>query len=78
MTLPDLTPEDPEATDAAGRRARMVEGALMALIVVLAAGVGAPELVQSVRDGSIDLGTVFYPVMLTAIAALAWTRRAGQ
>jgi hypothetical protein len=75
VTLPDLSPEEPGTGD---RRARLVEAALIALIVLLAGALGATELVQSLRDGSIELATVFYPVIVVATAALAWTRWTGQ
>jgi hypothetical protein len=73
VTLPELTPEGPDT-----RRERLVESALMGLIVLLAAVLGGPLLVDSLREGSIELGTVFYPVVLGAIATLAWSRRTGQ
>ncbi len=77
MTTPDLTPDE-QGTDEAGRRARLVEGALITLILLMAGVLGAPALLDSVRNGTIDLGAVFYPVMLGAAVALAWTRRTGQ
>ena len=75
MTLPDLTPEDPETGT---RRDHVVERALLGLTVLLAAALALPSLFTALREGSVELATVFYPVMLGAIAVLAWTRRAGQ
>ena len=75
MTVPDLTPEEPETGT---RREHVVEHALIVLIVVLAGALALPSLVTALREGSIELATVFYPVMLGAIAVLAWNRRAGQ
>jgi len=79
VTLPDLSPEDrPVATRATTRRERLVEGALLALVLVLAAGLSLPELADIVRERSVDLGAVFYPVVLIAFAGLAWSRRSGR
>jgi hypothetical protein len=77
VTTPELSPEEPRAT-LVQRLERMVEATVVALVVLLAALLGLPELVESVREGSVELATVFYPVMLVAFGVLAWTRRAGE
>ena len=73
MTLPDLSPEEPGTGD----RDRLVQGALIGLAVVLAGLLGVTSLVEALREGTVDLATVFYPVLLAALATLAWTRRTG-
>jgi hypothetical protein len=78
MTIPELTPEEPETTRTARRLERLVEGSLVALVLVMAAVLGIPQLFEAVRDGDIDLAAVFYPVLLVAFGVLAWTRRDGQ
>jgi uncharacterized membrane protein len=75
MTLPDLTPEEPGTGT---RREKAVEGVIIALIVLVAGSLGLPSLVEALREGSVELATVFYPVMLVAVVALAWNRRAGS
>jgi hypothetical protein len=71
---PDARPDD--RPDDERRRERVVEGALLGLLLVVALVIGAPEVLDSLRDRSVDLGAVFYPVIVVAAAALAWTRRA--
>jgi hypothetical protein len=82
VTLPDLTPEQPETVAPApagdARRQQLVEGGLIAAILVLAGVLGGPELLQSLREGSVDLGAVYYPVLVVAVATLACTRRSGR
>ena len=75
MTLPDLTPEEPGTGT---RLTRVVESVVIALIVLVAGAVGVPSLVAALRDGSVELATVFYPLILVAVVALAWNRRAGS
>jgi uncharacterized membrane protein YczE len=57
------------------RRERLVEAVVLALTVLLAGLLGVGSLVTAVREGTVELATVFYPVLLGAIATLAWTRR---
>ena len=71
MTLPDLSPDEPSSRD------RLLQGALIALAVGLAGLLGVLSLVEALREGTVDLATVFYPVLLCALASLAWTRRTG-
>ena len=59
-------------------RQRLLDALLLGLVVLVCGVVGVPEVVESLRDGSVDLATVFYPVLLVAFAGLAWTRRAGS
>ena len=78
MTLPDVTPpEDRDEVPAEPRYERAVEAGLVTLVVVLAACLGLPALVEGVREGTVELATVFYPVLLGAFAVLAWSRRTG-
>ncbi|HWH29207.1 MAG TPA: hypothetical protein VNU26_09645, partial [Mycobacteriales bacterium] len=49
MTVPDLTPEEPETGT---RREHVVEHALIVLIVVLAGALALPSLVTALREGS--------------------------
>lgn len=74
MTAPEVRPDEPVVID---RRERLVQRALVALVVLVAAAIGLPQLVESVREGTVELATVFYPVLLVAFAVLAWTRRTG-
>ena len=60
------------------RRERVVEGLLLGLVVLVCGVVGLPQVVGTLRDGSVELATVFYPVLLVAFAGLAWTRRTGS
>jgi len=73
VTLPDLSPEEPGT----GQRDRLLQGGLIVLTVALAGLLGVTSLVEALREGTVDLATVFYPVLLGALAALAWTRRTG-
>ena len=71
MTAPD---EQRETTP----RDRVVEGLLTALVVLVCGVIGLPQVVESLRDGTVELATVFYPVLLVAFGVLAWTRRTGS
>ena len=71
-----MTAPDEERT--ASRAERVVEGVLLALVVLVCGVVGLPQVVETLRDGSIELATVFYPVLLVAFGVLAWTRRTGS
>jgi hypothetical protein len=73
QTPPRLDPAPP-AQQAGGP----VQRGLLALVVLVALVVGVPELVASARTGSVDLATVFYPVVLVSAGLLAWTRRTGS
>ena len=68
-------PEDQRQTP---RREKVVEALLLGLVVLVCGVVGLPEVVDTLQEGSIELATVFYPVLLVAFAALAWTRRTGS
>jgi len=57
---------------------RGTQSALLALVLLVGLVVGVPELVDSARSGSVDLATVFYPVILVSAGLLAWTRRTGS
>lgn len=72
MSVEDVRRPEPAPS---ARVERVVEGVAIALIVVVAAVVGLPSLLEMVREGDADLAAVFYPVMLGAVVALAWTRR---
>ena len=74
MSAQDIEPEDRRTS----RGERLVEGLLLALVVGVCGVVGLPQVVATLQDGSIELATVFYPVLLVAFAALAWTRRTGS
>jgi hypothetical protein len=57
---------------------RGTQSALLALVLLVGLVVGVPELVASARNGSVDLATVSYPVILVSAGLLAWTRRTGS
>ena len=59
-------------------RERVLEGLLLGLVVLVCGVVGLPQVVATLRDGSVELATVFYPVLLVAFAGLAWSRRTGS
>jgi hypothetical protein len=59
------------------RRQRALDAALLGLVVLVCGVVGLPEVVASLREGSFELATVFYPVLLVAFAGVAWSRRTG-
>ena len=59
-------------------RERVLEGLLLGLVVLVCGVVGLPQVVETLRDGSVELATVFYPVLLVAFAGLAWSRRTGS
>jgi hypothetical protein len=70
VTSPDL--EDPET---GGRYERVLEGVLIAVIVVLATYLGTSDLLRTLHGGALTLAGVFYPLIVLAIGGLAWTRR---
>ena len=72
-----MSVQDPQRPTPARTRSQVAEGVLIALTAVLAAVLAVPSLVAAARDGSLDLAAVFYPVLLVAIATLAWGRRSG-
>ena len=70
MTGPDL-----EDRKSGGGFERVVEGVLIALIVVLATYLGTSDLLRTLSGGSLTLADIFYPLIVLAIGGLAWTRR---
>ena len=68
------TPEPQEPQEQAPDRERLLERVLLAMVVVAVAVVGLPPAVAGLRDGSIELAAVFYPLLLAACAGLAWSR----
>jgi hypothetical protein len=77
VTGPDLVPPEPD-TDGSRNTARLLEGVLIAVIVVLASYLGTSDLLRTLRDGSVSLTTVVYPLVVLATGAVAWTRRTPQ
>ena len=61
------TPEPQEPQEQAPDRERLLERVLLAMV-------GLPPAVAGLRDGSIELAAVFYPLLLAACAGLAWSR----
>ena len=59
-------------------RQRLLDMLLLGLVVLVCGVVGLPQVVDSLREGSVELATVFYPVLLVAFAGLAWSRRTGS
>jgi hypothetical protein len=60
------------------RRQPALDCVLLGLVVLVCGVVGVPEVVATLREGSVGLATVFYPVLLLAFAGLAWSRRTGS
>ena len=65
-----MTPEQEEELEPRrADRERVLELVLLGLVVVGVCAFGLPQTVQSLRDGSLDLAAVFYPLLLAAFAA---------
>jgi hypothetical protein len=58
-------------------RQQVLELALLGLVVAAVLVIGLPQVVDSLRAGSVDLATLFYPALAAAFAGLAWSRRTG-
>ena len=71
---PDLPPTPPDQGQDPRERERLLELVLLGLVVVGVAVLGLPPAVAGLRDGSLDLAAVFYPLLLAACAGLAWSR----
>lgn len=76
-----MRPDDtttPQHDERAGRRERMLELVLLGLVVTGLGVLALPPVLESLREGSLELASVFYPVLLAAFAGLAWSRRTGR
>ena len=77
MSEPVIPEQEEQLEPKAADRERVLELVLLGLVVVGVCVIGLPQTVESIREGSLGLAAVFYPLLLAAFAGLAWSRRTG-